>query len=306
MKYLPKLKNIAYANPRAPLVGLTFMVPVIVYLALFFIYPLVFNISLGFQDMDAISFVTGDSAFAGLSNYQSLFSSRTFRLAIRNTIIWTTFSLVFQFGIGFALALYFNREFPGEKVLRGLLLIPWFLPLIVTANAFKFFFSGQGIINGLLVTAGITGTPVNWLTDPNLAIWTLTFVNIWIGIPFNFILLQAGLKEIPAEMHEAAAVDGANWWQRLLFVTVPCLKPVMSTVLMLGIVYTIKHFDIVWITTQGGPANSTHLLSTLSYQLAFREYHFGLGSAVANLMVLIILILVSVFSLFARMRGDNV
>ena len=124
-------------------------------------------------------------------------------------------------------------------------------------------------------------------------------INIWIGIPFNYILLHTGLKEIPIELYEAASVDGAKGWHKLIYITIPMLKYVIITVLMLGFVYTIKHFDIVWIATQGGPANSSHLLSTLSYQLAFREYRFGMGAAVANVMVVIILIIVCGFTLFS-------
>lgn len=304
MSWLRRLKHSSYSNPRSPVIGLLFMCPVVIYLALFFVYPLIYNVVLGFQDMDAIAFVTGVTKFSGLKNYRTLISSPLFQQAIRNTVIWTVFSLLFQYTIGFGIALVFNRKFPGEQVLRGLLLIPWFLPLIVTANAFKFFFSGQGIVNGILLSLGLLTAPVNWLTDPDLAIWTLTFVNIWIGIPFNFVLLQSGLKEIPPELYEAAAVDGANWWQRLIHITIPSLKRVMITVLLLGIVYTIKHFDIVWISTQGGPANSTHLLSTLSYQLAFREYKFGLGAAVSNLMAVIILVLVGGISLLSGRKGD--
>lgn len=303
MNIATRVKRSYYGDPRSPIVGLMFVAPLIIYIVLFFGYPLLFNISLGFQETSAISFITGESPFNGLENYKTLFSMSSFQKALRNTAIWTIFSLLFQFGVGFLLALMFNREFPGEKILRGLLLIPWFLPLIVTANAFRFFFSEQGVINGLLMAMGYLDRPYNWLTNPQVVIWTLTAVNIWIGIPFNFVLLHAGLKEIPGELYEAADVDGANSWQRFVYITLPSLRPVILTVLMLGVVYTIKHFDIVWIMTQGGPANSSHLLSTLSYQLAFRQYQFGVGAAVSNFMVLIILVLVFGFMFLNRHEG---
>lgn len=290
-------------SPRSGLVGLLFLAPVVIYAALFFIYPFVFNVSLSLRATDAVSFVTGASEFVGLANYRALWREPAFLAALRNTAIWTTGSLLFQFSLGFALALLFNRDFPGERVLRGLILVPWFLPLIVTANAFRFFFSEQGIVNGLLISSGILPRAVPWLTDPSLAIWTLTLTNIWIGIPFNFVLLHAGLKEVPRELYEAAEIDGASAWQRFVHVVVPVMRPVIFTVLMLGIVYTVKHFDIVWIVTQGGPANSTHLLSSLSYQLAFQEYDFGHAAAVSNAMVLLILTVVAVFTLLSRRRG---
>lgn len=286
--------------------GFIFLLPVLIFIALFFIYPFLYNISLSYHDTNVASFVSGKSSFNGLDNYIELFNDSAFQKALRNTAIFTVLSILFQFSIGFALALVFNRDFPGEKFLRGLLLIPWFLPLLVSASAYRFFFAEQGIVNSLLISFKYIAAPINWLTDSSLVIWTVTLINIWIGIPFNFVLLHTGLKEIPKDLYEAAAVDGAKGWQRLLYITIPMLKPVTITVLMLGTVYTMKHFDVVWIATQGGPANASHLLSTLSYQFAFREYRFGLGSATTNVMVLIILLLVGGFSLFSKERGSKV
>lgn len=284
-----RIKNKYFSNPKSPVVGFLFLLPVLIYISIYFVYPFFYNISLSYHDTDVASFVSGKSSFNGLDNYIELFTNSTFQRTLKNTAIFTVFSLVFQFSIGFILALIFNRDFPGEKVLRGLVMIPWFLPLIVSASAYRFFFSEQGIVNGLLLSLKLISAPINWLTDPSLVIWTVTFINIWIGIPFNFVLLHTGLKDVPKELYEAAEVDGAKGWQKLLYIIIPILKPVILTVLMMGTVYTIKHFDIVWIATQGGPANSSHLLSTLSYKLAFRDYEFGLGAATANVMVVIIL-----------------
>ena len=305
MSDLRRLKNKYLSNPRSPVVGFLFLLPVLIYIAIYFVYPFFYNISLSYHDTDVVSFVSGESSFNGLDNYIELFTDSTFQTALKNTAIFTVFSLIFQFSIGFILALVFNRDFPGEKILRGLVMIPWFLPLIVSASAYRFFFSEQGIVNGLLLSLKLISAPINWLTDPSLVIWTVTFSNIWIGIPFNFVLLHTGLKDVPKDLYEAAEVDGAKGWQRLLYIVIPILKPVILTVLMMGTVYTIKHFDIVWIATQGGPANSSHLLSTLSYKLAFRDYEFGLGAATANVMVVIILLLVLGFGLLSNERRAN-
>lgn len=305
MSDLRRLKNKYLSNPRSPVVGFLFLLPVLIYIAIYFVYPFFYNISLSYHDTDVVSFVSGESSFNGLDNYIELFTDSTFQTALKNTAIFTVFSLIFQFSIGFILALVFNRDFPGEKILRGLVMIPWFLPLIVSASAYRFFFSEQGIVNGLLLSLKLISAPINWLTDPSLVIWTVTFINIWIGIPFNFVLLHTGLKDVPKDLYEAAEVDGAKGWQRLLYIVIPILKPVILTVLMMGTVYTIKHFDIVWIATQGGPANSSHLLSTLSYKLAFRDYEFGLGAATANVMVVIILLLVLGFGLLSNERRAN-
>ncbi|MGQ9629312.1 MAG: carbohydrate ABC transporter permease [bacterium] len=284
------------ASPRSPLIGYIFILPALVFVAGFFIYPWIYNISLGFRETTIATYVAGNSPFTGLNNYTKVLRDPTFWRTARNTAIFTVFSLLFQFSIGFLLALAFNRSFPLDKFLQGLLLIPWFLPLIASASVFKWFFSEQGTVNSLLLTMGLIRRPISWLTSPSIVIWTVTLVNIWLGIPFNFVLLHTGLRGIPSELYEAASVDGASGWQKTIYITIPLLKPVMIVVLMLGTIYTMKHFDIVWITTQGGPGNASHLFSTLSYQLAFRQYQFGFGAAIANVMVLIISILVLIYS----------
>lgn len=290
------------ANPRSPFVGYVFLLPVLIFVSTYFIYPWVYNVSLGFKETTMATFVRGTSPFTGLDNYIEVLHDSAFWQAASNTLIFTVFSILFQFSIGFALALVFNRTFPLDKVLRGLLLLPWFLPLIVSAGAARWFFSEQGTINSLLLGMGLIADPINWLTNPSIVIWTIILVNIWIGIPFNFVLLHTGIRGIPTELYEVADIDGANRWQKLLYITVPMLKPVILIVLMLGTVYTIKHFDIVWIATQGGPANASHLFSTLSYQLAFRQYQFGLGAAVANIMVIIVLFLVVGYLFLSKER----
>ena len=178
-------------------------------------------------------------------------------------------------------------------------MIPWFLPILVTGTVFKFFLSDAGIINSILVFLKLRSSSniIPWITSGSIAIYSLTIANIWRGIPFTFILLYTGMKGIPNELYEAAEVDGAIGWKRTLYITVPLLKPVIVTTIILATVFNIKIFNLVWIITKGGPGNTSHLLSSYSYKLAFSDFNFGLGAAVCVIMLLVVISVVGVSNL---------
>jgi multiple sugar transport system permease protein len=184
-------------------------------------------------------------------------------------------------------------------------MIPWMMPMTVTALMFKFMFSTDvGIINYVLKTAGLIRSNIEWLTTPNTAMIAVIIANVWIGIPFNTILLSTGLSTIPQELYESASVDGANSIQRFFRITLPLLRPTIESVLVLGFIYTFKVYDIVYVMTEGGPVNSTHLLSTYSYKLSFDLFQYSKGSAVANVLFLI-LFLVGLLYLKITMEGES-
>jgi multiple sugar transport system permease protein len=165
------------------------------------------------------------------------------------------------------------------------------LPLIVSASTWSWMLnSDSGIVNAALGVVGID--PVNWLTSPSWALTSVIIANIWIGIPFNLVVLYSGLQAIPAEVNEAAALDGANAWQRFRLVTFPLLRPVSAITLLLGLIYTLKVFDLIWIMTKGGPTDSSTTFATWSYRLSFGNLlpEFGPGAAVGNLLIIMALI----------------
>jgi multiple sugar transport system permease protein len=271
-------------------IGYLFVLPAALYMILLAGYPIVSNLILGFQDVNVSSLNKPDKPFVGFHNYRILLEDPVLRTSLVNTFVFTIGCLVLQFSIGFALALFFNRGFPGAKPIRGLMMIPWMIPMTVTALMFKFMFSSNvGIINQALQAIGLVAQPIDWLLNPISARFALIVANTWIGIPFNMILLFAGLTTIPVELTEAAAIDGATRWHAFRKITVPMLKPVIEAVLMLGFIYTFKVFDLVFVMTNGGPANSTHLLSTLSYKLSFSLFKYSQGAAVANILFVILL-----------------
>ena len=286
-------------------VGLLFVLPAFVYMLIFVGYPILSNIVLSVQDVTVTNLARGTKNFVGLNNYIELFGDEVFRLTISNTLKFTVYSLLFQFIIGFALAVFFNKNFSFAKPVRGLLMIPWMIPMTVTALIFKFIFSTDvGIVNYLLHSLGIISENIEWLTNPDIALGCVIFANVWIGIPFNTILLSTGLTTISQELYESAAIDGANGFQRFIKITLPLLRPTIESVLVLGFIYTFKCYDLIYVMTSGGPVNSTHLMSTYSYKLSFEMFDYSMGSAAANVL-LVILLVVGMVYLKITMEGEN-
>jgi multiple sugar transport system permease protein len=265
-----------------------FLAPAVAYLLLFFGYPAVTNTVMSLQHVTTVTFQTGEAPFVGLQNYISVVRSPLFAKAMWNTAFFTIGSIVGQFGLGLAFAVFFNRSFPLSGVMRSLLLLPWLLPAIASSSVWRWILDlDSGALNQILVSLHLGRLP--WLTSPSLALVTVTLVNIWIGVPFNLAILYGGLKGIPRELYEAAALDGANGWQQFRYVTWPMLRSVVVVVLVLGVVYTLKTLDIILGLTNGGPANATQTLATRAYQVSFIEFDFGKGAAWGNILVLVAL-----------------
>ena len=267
-----------------------FLAPIVVYLVAFYAYPLYRNLDLSLRHYTVRSFVRGDAPFSGLDNYRTVFADPTFGPALLHTMVFTFVSIAFQFALGLALAVFFTQHFRLSTTLRALFLVPWLLPLIVSASTWSWMLnSDSGIVNW---TLGLVGAdPVNWLTSPDWALTSVIIANIWIGIPFNLVVLYSGLQAIPQELYEAAALDGASGWQRFWRVTFPLLRPVSAITLLLGLVYTLKVFDIIWIMTKGGPTDASTTFATWSYRLSFGNLlpEFGPGAAVGNLLIIMAL-----------------
>jgi len=270
------------------LAALAFLLPALAYIVVFFGYPLVGNLVMSTQNYTVRSFYTGQAPFVGLDNYAAVFRNPVFGTAVTNTILFTAGSIFFQFTIGLALAVFFNGRFLGSATLRSLLLLPWLLPLVVSGAVWRWMFDqDHGIINAALRALHLASGPTPWLTSTSWALPAVILTNIWIGVPFNLVILHGGLRAIPDVLYEAAELDGANAWQRFQHVTWPLLRPVTGIVLMLGLVYTIKVFDVIMVVTGGGPADATQTLTTLSYGLSFHDFAFGQGAAVGNILIVL-------------------
>ena len=282
---------------------LLFLLPVTVFLGLVFAYPMGFNLWLTFQSFNLKSMITGVSEFVGLENVKVALSDPNFGHAAVNTVVFTVVSIVTQFVIGLALSLFFYNTFPLSKVVRAMLVLPWLVPSIVATTAWRFVLRDpNGFLNQVLGVVGIG--PVHWLTSANLALPSVIIINIWIGIAFNLVLLHSGLQSVPVERYEAAQLDGAGYWQRFFYITLPALVPVIAVLLTLGFVYTLKQFDLVWTLTQGGPGNASQLLSTWSYSLSFNANNYGQGAAVADVLFAASAIIIVAYTLVQRKQTN--
>jgi multiple sugar transport system permease protein len=283
-----------------------FVAPAVIYIGLFFGYPIVKNVVMSFQNYTTKTFFTGEAPWVGFANYASVLKSSLFSTTLINTGLVTVGSIIGQFVIGMALALFFKRRFPLGGVLRALLLLPWLLPLIASSAVWKWILDqDSGILNQTLLFLHLTPAAIPWLSSPNVALISVVLVNIWLGIPFNATILYGGLQGIPDELYEAAALDGATGWKAFRNITWPNLRPVVSVVLVLGVVYTLKVLDIILGLTGGGPANATQTLATNSYQQSFVLFSFGTGAAISNILIVISLIFTVVYLRLNRRAIDE-
>ena len=283
-----------------------FVVPAALAIVALFGYPVVKNLTMSFQEYTLRTFFTGKAPWIGLQNYVTVVTDDVFSKALVNTALFTIGSIIGQFVLGMLLALFFHQNFPLNGVLRALFLLPWLIPLIVGSAAWRSLLEqDSGIINITLENLGIIDSPIPWLTSPDVALISIILVNIWLGVPFNLTLLYSGLQDIPEELYEAGSLDGATGWKAFWHITWPNLRAVVSVVLMLGVIYTLKVLDIILGLTQGGPANATQTIATQSYQRSFVEFKFGQGAALSNILILISLVFAIVYLRATRRQVDE-
>ncbi|MCC7368685.1 MAG: sugar ABC transporter permease [Chloroflexi bacterium] len=264
--------------------------PTVVGILLVDVYPLLFNLWISFQERKISS---ATATFIGFRNYQRILADPEVWNAIWISIIFTVASVFFSFIIGFGLALLLNRQFPFRGIVRSVFIIPWAIPAFVAALVWAWMFNDQfGILAALFRSAGWRA-PI-WL-GKDWALWSLIAVMVWKSFPFQLVVLLAGLQSIPKEQYEAAAVDGANVFQRFWSITLPLVKPVAMVGVLLAAVNAFHYFTIPWILTRGGPANATNVIPIATYNIAFIAGDFGYAAAAAVLMFLFILLISGIY-----------
>jgi multiple sugar transport system permease protein len=274
-----------------------FIAPGIIIISVLLLYPILLNVNYGFRGMQ--SFSSAQAPFVGLANYLEVIRTEGFGISVVNSIVFTAVSVLLQFGIGLPLAMLLNEALPGRGVARGLALVPWMIPTVVAALTWMWMLDGSlGIINAILVRMGVLHNYQYWLSDVRTALASVTVINIWKGIPFNLVVLLAGLQAIPKQLYEAAAIDGASGWKAFWRVTLPLLRPQFSVLLILGTIWTFRNFDLIFITTGGGPVHATEIMATLAYKYSFDFLQMGKGSAVANIMFLILMLITVLYAKF--------
>jgi len=246
-----------------------------------------------------------DKIFAGLDNYRRILAAESFHEATWNTLVWTVFSTLFAFVLGFGAALALDRELFGRGLLRGTLLVPYVISAVAAAYVWRWLYhSDFGVIGALLVRLGITDGPINILDSRSRVMPALIVVNVWKEFPFAMIMMLAGLQTVPDQLLRAARVDGASAWQRFWHVTMPHLRGVALVTVLLLLVTNLNSFTIPWIMTGGGPAGASEIWITHVYQLAFGRIRFGLASAY-SVILFVVMMTMGWFYVRALTRGDE-
>lgn len=268
-----KLVPFAYLSPTILLLTVLSLIPI----AMVFGYSLMNNV-----------IMEKNPTFVGIANYLEILADPVFQQAILNTLYFTFFSVVFHLILGLAFAMLLNTKLIGpitRSLFRVVYILPWVFTATIIAILWRFMLSPNGIVNYILETLGIINVRVEWLSSRQLALPTVTFINIWAGYPFYMVSLLAGLQGIPDELYEAGTIDGANSPQLFRYITIPQLKPIIISLAMLDIIWTMQQFTLIWLTTGGGPIHVTEMLSTFTYKLAFSSYQFSLASTSAFIIL---------------------
>jgi multiple sugar transport system permease protein len=235
--------------------------------------------------------------FVGLENYRFLLRDLAFRRVVWNSLVYTVVAVACKLSLGMVMALALDHPFRGRNVLRGLLLVPWVIPTVVTALTWFLMFDGiKGVINLTLLDLGLVREGIPWLARPGTAMLAVISVNVWRGFPFFGVCLLAGLQAIPRELYDAAAVDGASARQLFRYITLPGLKHVIFITVLLSTIWTLNDFNIIYILTRGGPGLATHVFATYTYEVGFGAFRWGRAVAISLYLVPFIAVIIGLLA----------
>jgi multiple sugar transport system permease protein len=271
------------------LLAMLLLAPTVILLGTFIAYPFVMGVWLSLSNTS----VGNVGEFVGLHNFIKAWNDSIFQTAFRNTFFYTFWATIFKLVLGMWLALLLNRHFRGKRIVRAAMLLPFIVPTVLSTFAWRWMFDPTfSVLNWLLYQSGLITTKLPFLSDGTYGMWCAIVVNTWRGMPFFAISLLAGLQTISPDLQEAASLDGANGWHRFWHVTWPLLKPVTLVVVVFSIIQTFSDFQLVYVLTNGGPANATHLLATYAYQIGVATGLLGEGAAVSLFMLPVLFIVV--------------
>jgi multiple sugar transport system permease protein len=282
---------------------LLFIVPALLWVVAFTVYPFFYSIYISLTNMSLMRPESTD--FVWLENYRQLFRDKDFLKSVQISLTFTSWVVLFQFLLGFLLALLMANKRPLVSAVRMSVMLPWVLPPIALALIWAWVLKAgnTGLINSVLITFGVQ--PVQWF-GTQFAMPSVILITVWTGVPLSFMLEMASLQKIPEELHEAASVDGANPMQRLLHIILPLMKDTFRINLIMITIASIGYFDIIYAITQGGPRGRTEVLPMLMYNVAFKSHSMGKGSAIAVVMLLMSTVYTLAYLLlFREKRGEE-
>jgi multiple sugar transport system permease protein len=310
LPHVAELRQPAIAHRRSLLhtleservLGYLLIGPAVLYIALLIGYP--FLLALWFAVTDQ-NIGAQSATFVGAQNFQSAWENSIFQRALRNTIQFTLVSEALKLVLGTCLAFLLVGDFPGKRVIRTLILIPWAIPIAIGVIAWRWMFDSlYSVINWTPIHLGLMEAPgPNWLGDPGLALWSVTLVNVWRGLPFSAVILMAALTSIPQDILDAARVDGCNSFQRYAYIVRPMVMPILFIGLIFSLMFSVTDISIVWLLTKGGPINATHLLATFAFQTGIVSGAVSRGAAI-SLFLFPVLLVVAIWLLRILKRRD--
>lgn len=254
----------------------------------FVLYPVGFAVRLSLFRSRGLG---GELDFVGLDNYIALFADPLFRQILVQTVVWTILVVGMTMLVAMAIALFLNTRFTGRRVVRAIVIIPWGTSLALSAVMWRWVFEPSiGMVNEILRGLGIIEGNIGWFGHPLLAFGIVVLVGVWVSVPFSTLGILAGLQAIPSSIREAAQLDGAQGTSMVRHITLPMIRPVIGVILILNLIAVFNSFPIIWILTRGGPLNSTDIIVTFLYKNAFTFLDFGLASAMAIIVFLILMI----------------
>ena len=270
-----------------------FLTPALILMGVMLYYPMIGTVIESFYDT---SFISPEPRFVGWTVYEKVWNSRQFPEVVWNSIYWTIGVVLLQNVLGFFVAMLLNQGLPAQGLLRALVLLPFVLPGVVTAILWRFMYDPQlGLVNSLMIWLGLFEDNAAWLANADTAMAAVIFVAVWKGFPFSMLIYLAALQNVDKSQLEAATIDGAGPWRRLIDVTLPSIKGVVVVNIVLTLILTFNYFDIVWVMTRGGPQNATHIFPTRIFETGFGQFRFGEAAVYGVFSILILAVLVALY-----------
>jgi multiple sugar transport system permease protein len=279
---------IAHRLTTPKVAGYLLVLPAAIYVLALIGFPLVLGLS---YSMSSVT-VADPGKFIGLQNFIDVAKDATFRISVRNTLIIGVIATAAKITLSVALAFLMLGAFPGRGILRVLFVLPWTIPIALSTIAWKWMFHSQySVLNWLLMHLGLMSQPLQWLGTMPTAMIAVILVSTWRAVPFGAITVLAGLTAIPAEIIEAARIDGAGWWARFAKVIVPIIAPILFIALLFDLIFTLSELTVVYLLTSGGPVDQTQVLANLSLQVGVQGSQLGQGAAIALYLLPVLLLL---------------
>lgn len=276
------------------------LLPALVFLALLIAFPLGKVIHDAFTHVHLIN--KSMTGFAGIENFKTITEDEHFVQAVKNTILWTIFSVAGEYLMGMITAVLLNQKFKGRAIFRTCIFIPWLVPIIVAGMTWDWMLNPEfGIVNYMLKNMGLISNSINFLGDSKYALATVIFVNIWRSFPYYTISFLSAMQSIPGDLAEAASIDGAGMFRRFFSVTLPQLRSVSLVILFIHVIWTAVNFDFIWVMTEGGPNYATETLPVMIYRYSLRKFDVGAASALSTMMFTVMVVL---FIFYYRKRSQ--